>query len=40
MCVVLIPLPTEYTDGALTAWVSGVVDALYPLPAKEQTPAD
>lgn len=40
LCVVLIPLPTEYTDNALTAWVSGVVEALYPLPAKEQTPAD
>lgn len=40
MCVVLIPLPAEYTDGALTTWVGGVVEALYPLPAKEQTPAD
>jgi transcription-repair coupling factor (superfamily II helicase) len=40
MCVVLIPLPTDYTDHALTTWVSGVIEALYPLPTKEQTPAD
>ncbi len=40
MCVVLIPLPTDYTDHALTTWVSGVVEALYSLPTKEQTPAD
>jgi transcription-repair coupling factor (superfamily II helicase) len=39
-CVVLIPLPSDYTDHALTTWVHGVVEALYPLPQKEQTPAD
>ena len=39
-CVVLIPLPSDYTDHALTTWVQGVVEALYPLPQKEQTPAD
>jgi transcription-repair coupling factor (superfamily II helicase) len=39
-CVVLIPLPTDYSDTALTTWVRGVVEALYPLPVRDQTPAD
>jgi len=39
-CVVLIPLPANYSDSALTTWVGGIVEALYPLPKKDQTPAD
>jgi transcription-repair coupling factor (superfamily II helicase) len=30
--VALIPLPEEYSDLALVAWVEGVLDALYPAP--------
>lgn len=34
--VLLIPLPQDYTDKAIVTWVSGVIDALYPLPVQAQ----
>jgi len=34
--VALIPLPEEYTDSALVAWVEGVLDALHPAPVSAE----
>jgi transcription-repair coupling factor (superfamily II helicase) len=30
--VILIPLPEDYTDGALVTWVEGVLSSLFPAP--------
>ena len=38
--VALIPLPEDYTDGALVTWVTGALDALYPLVATVPGGAD
>jgi hypothetical protein len=37
--VLLIPLPQDYSDGALVAWVHGMLDALFPLATSEQKQA-
>jgi len=37
--VLLIPLPQDYSDGALVAWVHGILDALFPLATSEQKQA-
>ena len=38
--VALIPLPEDYTDGALVTWVTGALDALFPLVASVSGTAD
>jgi transcription-repair coupling factor (superfamily II helicase) len=38
--VALIPLPEDYTDGALVTWVTGALDALFPLVATVPGGAD
>lgn len=38
--VALIPLPEDYTDTALVAWVAGVLDALFPLVVQTPDTAD
>lgn len=38
--VALIPLPEDYTDTALVTWVTGALDALFPLVAQTPSTAD